>query len=142
MSGMQWHRIFGGGAAEASRPQDLSGPVRELRRQGADHRSQQLRRHPAVRSILIREGLDGRRRATNSMLYSAQGSIGARIMDVVTLVIFAGFIASAYVVGRMAERRGRSFKNWAVLAAVLIGPLAIPLLFLFPSLRGKNGGAA
>ena len=63
-------------------------------------------------------------------------------MDAVTLVIFAGFIGSAYLVGRMAERRGRSFKNWALLAAVLIGPLAIPLLFLFPNLHGKNGGAA
>ena len=60
-------------------------------------------------------------------------------MDLVSLVIFAAFIGSAYLVGRMAERRGRSFKNWALLAAVLVGPLAIPLLFLLPNLHGKNG---
>jgi MFS family permease len=63
-------------------------------------------------------------------------------MDAVTLVIFVAFIGSAYLVGRMAERRGRSFKNWALIAATLIGPLAIPLLLLFPNLHGKNGGPA
>ena len=62
-------------------------------------------------------------------------------MDAVTLVIFVGFIGSAYLVGRMAERRGRSFKNWACIAAI-IGPLALPLVFLFPNLQGKNGDHA
>jgi ABC-type glycerol-3-phosphate transport system permease component len=73
-------------------------------------------------------------------MFGAKRSIGACIMDAVTLVIFVAFMA--YLVGRMAERRGRSFKNWALIAAVLIGPLAIPLLFLFPNLHGKNGGPA
>jgi hypothetical protein len=50
-------------------------------------------------------------------------------------------IASMYVAGRIAERRGRRFKIWAWVAA-MIGPLALPLLFLFPNLRGKNGGHA
>ena len=59
-------------------------------------------------------------------------------MDAVTLVIFAAFVGSAYLVGRMAERRGRSFKNWASIAGV-IGPLALPLLLLLPNLHGKDG---
>jgi hypothetical protein len=51
------------------------------------------------------------------------------------------FIASMYLAGRMAERRGRHFKIWAWIAA-FIGPLALPLLFLFPNLRGRNGDHA
>jgi len=49
-----------------------------------------------------------------------------------------GLIASVYLAGRLAERRGRSFKIWAWIAA-FIGPLALPLVFLFPDLRGRNG---
>jgi hypothetical protein len=59
-------------------------------------------------------------------------------MDAITLVVF---IASIYPAGRIAERRGRSFKVWAWIA-VLIGPLAIPLVFLLPNLRGVNVGHA
>jgi MFS family permease len=59
-------------------------------------------------------------------------------MDAVTLV---AFIASIYLAGRIAERRGRSFKVWAGIAA-FIGPLALPLVFLFPNLRGENVGHA
>jgi MFS family permease len=47
-------------------------------------------------------------------------------------------IVSIYLAGRIAERRGRRFKIWAWIAAI-IGPLALPLVFLFPNLRGKNG---
>jgi MFS family permease len=50
-------------------------------------------------------------------------------------------IGSIYVAGRIAERRGRRFKIWAWIAAI-IGPLAIPLLFLFPNLHGNNGNRA
>ena len=56
-------------------------------------------------------------------------------MDVINLV---AFIISIYLAGRIAERRGRSFKIWAWIAA-FIGPLALPLVFLFPNLHGKNG---
>jgi hypothetical protein len=63
-----------------------------------------------------------------------QGGIGASIMDAVTLVVF---VASIYPAGRIAERRGRSFKVWAWVA-VLIGPLALPVVFLLPNLRGEN----
>ena len=59
-------------------------------------------------------------------------------MDAVTLV---AFIASIYLAGRIAVRRGRRFKNWAWIAA-FIGPLALPLVFLFPNLHGKNGRQA
>jgi hypothetical protein len=37
-----------------------------------------------------------------------------------------------------AERRGRSFKIWAWIA-VIVGPLALPLVLLFPTLHGKDG---
>jgi hypothetical protein len=59
-------------------------------------------------------------------------------MDAVALLIFVG---SIYLAGRIAERRGRSFKSWAWIAA-LLGPLALPLVFLFPNLHGKNGNRA
>jgi hypothetical protein len=50
-------------------------------------------------------------------------------------------ICSIYLAGRIAERRGRSFKIWAWIAAI-IGPLALPLVFLFPKLRGEDGDRA
>jgi hypothetical protein len=59
-------------------------------------------------------------------------------MDAITLVAFIG---SIYVAGRLAERRGRSFKIWAWIAA-FIGPLALPLVLLFPNLHRKNGNIA
>ena len=59
-------------------------------------------------------------------------------MDAITLVAFIG---SMYLADRIAERRGRSFKIWAWIAAV-IGPLALPLVFLFPNLHRKNGNHA
>jgi hypothetical protein len=72
------------------------------------------------------------------MIYLVQGSIGACIMDAIALLTVAG---SIYLAGRIAERRGRSFKIWAWIAA-LIGPFALPLLFLFPNLHRENGGHA
>ncbi len=59
-------------------------------------------------------------------------------MDAITLV---AFIASMYLAGRIAVRRGRSFKTWAWIAAI-IGPLALPLVLLFPNLHGKNSDHA
>ena len=44
MSGMQWHRIPDCNAAGAARPQNLSGPVRELRWEGTNSRGRRLRR--------------------------------------------------------------------------------------------------
>jgi len=65
------------------------------------------------------------------MMPSASG-VGAGIMDALMIIGLIGSLA-----GRLAERRGRSFKTWAWIAA-FIGPLAFPLVFLFPDLRGKN----
>jgi hypothetical protein len=50
-------------------------------------------------------------------------------------------VCSIYLAGRIAERRGRSFKIWAWIAAI-IGPLALPLVFLFPNLYGGDGDRA
>jgi hypothetical protein len=55
--------------------------------------------------------------------------------------LFLLMVVSVYLAGRIAERRGRSFKNWAWIAAA-IGPLALPLVFLFPNFHGKNGNQA
>jgi hypothetical protein len=57
-----------------------------------------------------------------------------------TLLAIAS-IGSIYLVGRIAERRGRSFKIWAWIAAI-IGPLALPLIFLFQDLHRQNGDHA
>jgi len=55
--------------------------------------------------------------------------------------LFLLMVVSVYLAGRIAERRGRSFKNWAWIAAA-IGPLALPLVFLFPNFHAKNGDHA
>jgi MFS family permease len=52
-------------------------------------------------------------------------------------LLMVGSIGSVYLAGRIAERRGRRFKIWAWIAAA-IGPLALPLVFLFPNLHGRN----
>ena len=56
-------------------------------------------------------------------------------------LLMAASIASIYLAGRIAERRGRRFKTWAGIAAI-IGPLALPLVFLFPNLHRNNGDPA
>ena len=65
---------------------------------------------------------------------------GTRVMDMISGLLLIATIISMYLAGRVAERRGRSFKNWAWIAAA-IGPLALPLMFLFPDLH-KNGDHA
>ncbi len=50
-------------------------------------------------------------------------------------------VVSIFVVGELAKRRGRSFKTWAWTGAI-IGPLAIPLLFLLPSTQVRDDGHA
>jgi len=61
---------------------------------------------------------------------------------VLSALLAAVSIGTIYVAGRIAQRRGRSFRNWAWIAGIVLGPLAIPLLFLLPNLRGKNGHPA
>ena len=62
-------------------------------------------------------------------------------VDMPLVVLMAGTIISIYLAGRIAERRGRSFRIWARVAA-FIGPLALPLVLLFPNLHGRNGDHA
>ena len=50
-------------------------------------------------------------------------------------------VVSILVAGELAKRRGRSFKIWAWTGAI-IGPLAIPLLFLLPSMQAQDDGCA
>jgi hypothetical protein len=58
----------------------------------------------------------------------------------ISILLFAGSVLTIYFAGQMAQRRGRSFRNWAW-AGALFGPLAFPLLFLLPNLhRGDPQG--
>jgi len=61
--------------------------------------------------------------------------------DILFAVLMVASIASIFLAGRMAERRGRRFIVWAWIAAI-IGPLALPLIFLFPNSRRENGDHA
>jgi len=61
--------------------------------------------------------------------------------NITFVLLMAGSIVSIYLAGRIAERRGRSFRNWAGIAAI-IGPLALPLVFLFRNLHDSNGDHA
>jgi MFS family permease len=63
----------------------------------------------------------------------------ATILSVLLIVAMTG---SIFLAGWIARRRGRSFKTWALIAALLIGPLALPLLLLLPNLHGKNANHA
>jgi hypothetical protein len=61
--------------------------------------------------------------------------------NTVLALLVIGSICSIHLAGRIAERRGRSFKTWAWIAAI-IGPLALPLVFLFSNWHGKDGDRA
>ena len=56
---------------------------------------------------------------------------------ILSALLMVVLIGSIYLSGWIAERRGRSFKNWALIAGILIGPLALPLLFLLPDLHAR-----
>jgi MFS family permease len=56
-------------------------------------------------------------------------------------LLMAAAIASIYLAGRIAERRGRRFVIWAWIAAI-IGPLGLPLVSMFPNLHRRNGDPA
>ena len=55
-------------------------------------------------------------------------------------LLIAGSVLSVWLAGRLAQRRGRNFRTWAWVGAI-IGPFALPLLYLFPDLHRKNGDA-
>ncbi len=56
-------------------------------------------------------------------------------------VLTVATIGSIFLAGRIAKHRGRRSIIWAWIAA-FIGPLALPLIFLFPNLHRKNGDHA
>jgi hypothetical protein len=58
---------------------------------------------------------------------------------ILTVLLMAALTGSIYLAGWIARRRGRDFKTWALISALLIGPLALPLLLLLPNLHGRNG---
>jgi hypothetical protein len=51
------------------------------------------------------------------------------------LIIIAILVASTYLAGRMAETRRRSVRAWQWIAALLLGPIALPLLYMLPAAR-------
>ncbi len=50
-------------------------------------------------------------------------------MDLIALAVF---VVSIYFAGELAFRRGRSRTAWLWIAALLLGPFALPLLYLLP----------
>jgi hypothetical protein len=56
-------------------------------------------------------------------------------------IFIAIAVVSVLVPGELAKRRGRSFKTWAWVGAI-IGPLAIPLLFVFPRMQAPDNSHA
>ncbi len=71
------------------------------------------------------------------MLWAKAASEGASMTFV---LLMAGTILSVWLAGRLAQRRGRNFRTWAWVGAI-IGPFALPLLYLFPNLHRTNGDA-
>jgi hypothetical protein len=57
------------------------------------------------------------------------------------VLLIVGSVVSVWLAGWLARRRGRSFRTWAGIGAI-IGPFALPLLYLFPRRHGSNGDAA
>ena len=51
---------------------------------------------------------------------------------VIWTLLIAATLVSMHLSGQLAERRGRSYRIWALIAGILIGPLALPLLYLLP----------
>jgi MFS family permease len=60
------------------------------------------------------------------------------IYRIILALWFVGSVYSIYLAGRIAQRRGRSFKTWAWISGILIGPLALPLLYLLPNLHRRD----
>jgi hypothetical protein len=71
-------------------------------------------------------------------------NVNAITFDAYVLIALldAVMIGSIYLAGRVAQRRGRSFRNWAWIAGILMGPLALPLLWLLPDLQAGTTSAS
>ena len=53
------------------------------------------------------------------------------------VIALVAVIGSMFLAAQIAQRRGRSTRNWLWISA-FVGPFALPLLFLFPNLHGKD----
>src|SRR5260221_6383819 len=73
------------------------------------------------------------------MLCLARSRVGACVMDMTFGLLLIVTIISMYLAGRIAERRGRSFKNWACIGGFLLRPLAPSPRFLIPHLHRPDG---
>ena len=91
----------------------------------------------------IRHEAAGELSVQRSPLLIPSGIFGfepARIRKMTALVVtIALIVASTYLAGRMAEVRGRSVRVWQWLAALLIGPMALPLLYVLAARRSHAG---
>ena len=107
------------------------------------------RRLPANRADRSRKRVDGRSpgdrfhgifepNGTRSLLMYVDATLNDMLIRITQVLVITGGLYSIYLTGWIAERRGRSFRNWALLSAVLLGPLTIPLVYLFPN-RRRNG---
>ena len=56
-------------------------------------------------------------------------------MDIIGL---AFLIMPMFLIHPLAETRGRSTRGWLWLYALLLGPIAIPILWLLPPLRARQ----
>jgi hypothetical protein len=81
----------------------------------------------------------GRKAASRSAPMGDSVTFDGYVLSAMLTVIFFG---SIYLSGRIAEHRGRNFKAWAWISGMLIGPLAVILLFLLPNRRSRNGNPA
>ena len=56
-------------------------------------------------------------------------------MDIITIVLLFGPI---FLIHPMAETRGRSTRGWLLLYALLLGPIAVVILWLLPPLQARQ----
>jgi hypothetical protein len=58
-------------------------------------------------------------------------------MDFIAIALLV--IVPMFLIGPMAEARGRSTRGWLWLTALLLGPIAVLILWLLPPLRAHQG---
>jgi hypothetical protein len=57
-------------------------------------------------------------------------------MDIIAIVLL--MILPMFLIRPMAEARGRSTRGWLWLTALLLGPIAVLILWLLPPLRARQ----
>jgi hypothetical protein len=64
-----------------------------------------------------------------------ESDVGAGRMDFITLAVV---ILPIFLIGPMAEARGRSTRGWLWLYVLLLGPIAVLILWLLPPLGARQ----